>query len=306
VEDLVVRLSIRSAVAEDEPDVVALWRVCDLVASYNDPAADFRSARNGPCSDVLVGEDETGRISGSVMVGHDGHRGWLYYLASSPDARGLGIGRHMADAAEEWLRRRGVAKAQLLVRETNVKVVSFYEHLGYEVAPRVVMGKWLREPDGARPQPPAALSLDVRLAAPDDRQAVEGVVRAAYAPYVARIGREPGPMLDDYGALIRKGRVHVIEHDGRVQGILVLISEEDSMLLDNIAVSPDAQGRGLGRRLLAFAERSAVASGYSSIKLYTNEAMTKNIGLYSRIGYVETHRAEEKGFRRVYMAKRLS
>jgi ribosomal protein S18 acetylase RimI-like enzyme len=139
-------LTIRSAVPEDEADVVALWRACDLVASYNDPAADFRFARAGACSDILVAEDETGRISGSVMVGHDGHRGWLYYVASTPDSRGSGIGRQMVQAAEEWLRQRGVVKAQLLVRETNTKVISFYEHLGFETAPRTVMGKWLGQP----------------------------------------------------------------------------------------------------------------------------------------------------------------
>ena len=136
-------LIIRSAVPEDEAEIVALWRSCDLVASYNDPLADFRFARAGACSDVLVCEDEGGRVVGSVMVGHDGHRGWLYYVASTPHSRGNGIGRQMVQAAEEWLRRRGVAKAQLLVRETNTKVVSFYEHLGFEVAPRTVMSKWL-------------------------------------------------------------------------------------------------------------------------------------------------------------------
>ena len=143
-----MRLTIRSAVAEDEASVVELWRVCDLIASYNDPAADFRFARAGASSDVLVGEDETGRISGSVMVGHDGHRGWLYYVASSPHARGAGIGRQMVQAAEEWLRRRGVAKAQLLVRETNANVAPFYERLGYEIAPRIVMSKWLGSSPG--------------------------------------------------------------------------------------------------------------------------------------------------------------
>ena len=138
-------LTIRPAAPDDESSVVALWRACDLVASYNDPGADFRFARAGACSDVLVGVDETGRILGSVMVGHDGHRGWLYYVASAPDARGSGIGRQLMQAAEDWLRQQGVVKVQLLVRETNTKVVSFYERLGYEVAPRVVMGKWLCE-----------------------------------------------------------------------------------------------------------------------------------------------------------------
>jgi ribosomal protein S18 acetylase RimI-like enzyme len=139
-----MELTVRPAAADDEAQVVALWRACDLVASYNDPATDFRFARAGASSDVLVGVDETGRISGSVMVGHDGHRGWLYYVSSAPETQGIGIGRRMVQAAEEWLRQRGVAKAQLLVRETNTKVVSFYEHLGFEVTPRVVMGKWLQ------------------------------------------------------------------------------------------------------------------------------------------------------------------
>lgn len=141
-----MRLTIRQAVSEDEPRVVELWRACDLVASYNDPSADFRFASAGACSDLLVGEDESGQIIGSVMVGHDGHRGWLYYVASTPHSRGSGIGRQMVQAAEEWLRQKGVVKAQLLVRETNTKVVSFYEHLGFEVAPRVVMSKWLTQP----------------------------------------------------------------------------------------------------------------------------------------------------------------
>ena len=77
------------------------------------------------------------------------------------------------------------------------------------------------------------------------------------------------------------------------------------MLLDNVAVSPEAQGRGYGRMLLKFAEDSAAEAGYDSIRLYTNEAMVENIALYARIGFIETHRAEEKGLRRVYMTKPL-
>jgi ribosomal protein S18 acetylase RimI-like enzyme len=146
---------------------------------------------------------------------------------------------------------------------------------------------------------------DVRTATSDDLGAVEFVVRSAYAHYVSRIGRAPGPMLDDYDRLIRAGRVQVIEHDGAVHGVLVLIPQEDAMLLDNVAVLPSAHGLGLGRKLLEFAERAAVEAGYRSMRLYTNEAMTENIGLYTRIGYRETHRVEEKGLRRVYMTKPL-
>jgi ribosomal protein S18 acetylase RimI-like enzyme len=150
------------------------------------------------------------------------------------------------------------------------------------------------------------MNQSVRLATRDDLHAVEEVVQAAYSHYVARIGRKPGPMLADYSTLIEGGHVHVIEHDGVVKGVLVLISEKDAMLLDNVAVAPAAQGLGLGRLMLQFAERSAIDAGYHSIRLYTNEAMTENIRLYSRIGYSETHRVAEKGLRRVYMTKPLS
>jgi ribosomal protein S18 acetylase RimI-like enzyme len=145
-----------------------------------------------------------------------------------------------------------------------------------------------------------------RLATRDDLQAVEEIVQAAYGKYVPRIGRKPVPMLDDYRTLIEAGRVHVVEHHGAVKGVLVLIPEEDAMLLDNVAVAPAAQGLGLGRAMLAFAERSAIDRGYRRITLFTNEAMVENIAMYSRNGYIETHRAEEKGVRRVYMAKLLA
>jgi ribosomal protein S18 acetylase RimI-like enzyme len=135
---------IRTATLADEPAVTALWRSCNLVTHYNDPATDFRFALAGPSSEVILHEDETGQVDGSVMVGHDGHRGWLYYVATSPAARRSGLGRAMVEAAEQWLRKRGVSKAQLLVRQTNPEAVTFYEHLGFEVGQAVVMGKWLK------------------------------------------------------------------------------------------------------------------------------------------------------------------
>ena len=149
------------------------------------------------------------------------------------------------------------------------------------------------------------MSDDPRIATMEDCPAVEAIVKAAYSHYVPRIGREPGPMRDNYASLIRDGRVHVVERDGAVAGLLVLIPERKTLLLDNVAIAPAAQGTGLGRKLLEFAERAARDSGYRSIRLYTHEAMTENIGLYSRIGYVETHRGEENGLRRVYMTKIL-
>lgn len=137
-------LVVRAAVLADEEVVAALWRACGLVAAYNDPGADFRLANAGSESSVLVAEEATGLIVGTVMVGHDGHRGWLYYVATDPSCREKGVGRALIAAGERWLRDRQIAKVQLMVREANAAVVPFYARLGFEETPRIVMAKWLK------------------------------------------------------------------------------------------------------------------------------------------------------------------
>ena len=139
---------VRAAGRADEKVVVALWRACGLTTAYNNPAADFRLAIAGLASSVLVAEEATGLIVGTVMVGHDGHRGWLYYVATDPSHRGKGVGRTIVGAGERWLRDRRIAKVQLMVREANAAVVPFYAQLGFEVAPRLVMAKWLTPSEG--------------------------------------------------------------------------------------------------------------------------------------------------------------
>ena len=151
----------------------------------------------------------------------------------------------------------------------------------------------------------AALPV-VRPAVLDDAPRVRDIVDAAYQIYVPRIGAKPGPMLDDYAQRITNGQVWVLEDGGVPAGVLVLEETADSFLLDNIALAPGFQGKGLGRFLLAFAERRAAGRGWHEIRLYTNAAMTENIALYRHIGYVETARVTEKGFDRVYMTKRLT
>jgi len=138
-------IAIRSAFETDEAAVTALWHVCNLTAPYNDPATDFHFARSRPGSDILVAA-EGDEIIGSVMVGHDGHRGWLYYVAVAPQHQKKGIGRALVKAAERWLSDRGVPKVHLMVRETNTQVVEFYAHMGYDPMPRVNMQKWLKQP----------------------------------------------------------------------------------------------------------------------------------------------------------------
>jgi len=142
-------ITVRPATADDEGAVAALWQAAGLVVSYNDPTSDFRFARAKSNSDVLVGVDGAGTIVGSVMVGHDGHRGWLYYVAADPERRGQGIGRTMTRAAEVWLTERKIVKAMLMVRETNTQVADFYRRDGYETIPRLVMQKWLNRDEDA-------------------------------------------------------------------------------------------------------------------------------------------------------------
>jgi ribosomal protein S18 acetylase RimI-like enzyme len=144
----------------------------------------------------------------------------------------------------------------------------------------------------------------IRPARPDDAGAVAAVVHAAYSMYVERIGKPPGPMLDDYSARIAGGSVSVVEDsNGNIAGIIVLIPRPDHLLLDNVAVRPDRQGQGLGHALIAFAEAEAARLGYAEIRLYTHEKMTENLALYRRIGFVETGRRREAGYDRVFMRK---
>jgi ribosomal protein S18 acetylase RimI-like enzyme len=145
----------------------------------------------------------------------------------------------------------------------------------------------------------------IRAATADDVSAITQIVDQAYRPYIARTGKPPGPMLDDYAARVLEGAVWVLEEGAAVTGIIVLLPAPDYLLLDNIAISPAHQGLGLGRRLLAFAEAEAVRRGYCEIRLYTHQTMVENQRLYASVGYKETGRGTEAGYDRVFMRKQL-
>jgi ribosomal protein S18 acetylase RimI-like enzyme len=142
-------LSIAAIEDADIATIIALWRRCGLTRPWNDPAADIALARKGPDAAVLAGRDGSGIVA-SVLVGHDGHRGWVYYVAVDPDVRQKGYGRVIMDAAEDWLRGRGIEKLQLMVRPDNAQVQAFYQKLGYVEQQRIVYAKWL---DGREPPP---------------------------------------------------------------------------------------------------------------------------------------------------------
>jgi ribosomal protein S18 acetylase RimI-like enzyme len=143
-------LTISTIEDADIPEVIALWQRCGSARPWNDPAADIARARKGDNSTVLLGRDTAGALVASVMAGHDGHRGWVYYVAVDPDTRFKGYGRAIMTAAEDWLRARGMEKMQLMVRADNAQVHAFYQSLGYFAQERVTFAKWL---DGREPTP---------------------------------------------------------------------------------------------------------------------------------------------------------
>lgn len=140
-------LLIRAMDDRDVEPLVALWEACGLIRPWNPPRDDIARARGREGSDLLVGE-ASGTLFASVMVGHDGHRGWVYYLAVAPKARGLGHGATMMRAAEAWLRARGIRKLELMIRDSNAGAQRFYEQHGYGREPVIVMSRWL---DGTQP-----------------------------------------------------------------------------------------------------------------------------------------------------------
>ncbi|MET0475969.1 MAG: GNAT family N-acetyltransferase [Mycobacterium sp.] len=150
------------------------------------------------------------------------------------------------------------------------------------------------------------VDVQLRRAVPSDVAAIERIVHAAFEVYVARIGRQPAPMVADYGVAVASSRVWVIDADGEIAGVVVNEAHDDHLLLDTVAVAPGAQGHGYGALLLARAEDDARELGLPEVRLLTNEAMTENQVFYPRHGYVETGRGRQDGYDRVFYAKRVA
>ncbi len=130
----------------EEEAVAELWRVCGLTRPWNDPYDDIGSARTNASSEIFLAITcDGGEIAGSVMVGYDGHRGWVYYVAVAPEYRAQRLGKRLMRHAETWLRKLGARKVMLMIREDNEEVRRFYEGLGYETEKRTVMSFWMGE-----------------------------------------------------------------------------------------------------------------------------------------------------------------
>jgi ribosomal protein S18 acetylase RimI-like enzyme len=137
-------MTIRPYHPADESAVINLWRRCGLVRPQNDPRKDVqRKLRVQPEMFLIAVVDE--QIAGTVMVGYDGHRGWINYLGVDPDRRRSGVGRALMGEAEHLLRVRGCPKINLQVRTSNTDVIAFYEAIGFAMDDVVSMGKRLEQ-----------------------------------------------------------------------------------------------------------------------------------------------------------------
>lgn len=144
----------------------------------------------------------------------------------------------------------------------------------------------------------------LRHATPDDLPAIRALIGAAYSRYLSRMDKPPAPMLRDYGPSVEAGTTWVT--GSPLTAVLTLYPRDDHMYVENIAVDPGAQGRGLGRALMEFAEQEAARRRLSRMALVTHEVMTENQAIYARLGYVEIERRTEDGYRRIYMEKPLA
>lgn len=143
----------------------------------------------------------------------------------------------------------------------------------------------------------------IRAAVAADAPAITDLVERAYAAYVPRIGLRPAPMDADHAAEIARGESFVVDGDSGIAGVIVLVSHDGYLLIENVAVEPQRQGAGLGKQLLEFAERAAGERGLGEVRLFTHELMTENVALYTRLGFHEIDRRCERGFARVYFSR---
>ncbi|MBZ5611710.1 MAG: GNAT family N-acetyltransferase [Acidobacteriia bacterium] len=146
---------------------------------------------------------------------------------------------------------------------------------------------------------------ELRRAADADAPAIRKLTREAYAKWVPLIGREPKPMTADYSEALRKHRIDLLYVDGKLSALIETVAEADHLLIENVAVAPEWQRRGLGRKLLNHAERLAASLGFQETRLYTNQLFAENVQLYRKLGYrIDREEKFERGVA-VHMSKRI-
>jgi ribosomal protein S18 acetylase RimI-like enzyme len=301
-------VAIRPAADGDEESIAALWERCALTTAYNDPAADIAFCRASATSELFVAHQDD-RLIGTAMAGHDGHRGWLYYVAVDPDARRAGIGRRLVRHGEAWLKAAGAPKINLMIRPDNQAVRDFYASLGYGDTPRHVMGRFLNEQD-APADPGGKLDVTVTYLEMTERPDSLPAVTPARGTSLLRADQPPvsfyrylydtvgGPWLwyerramDDETLI---GHIHdpeveiyVLYHHGAPAGY----AEIDRRVRGEVELAyaglvPDAIGRGLGLALLTWAVELAWNSAPDRVWVHTCTLdHPRALAMYQRVGF---------------------
>ncbi|MGH2916749.1 MAG: GNAT family acetyltransferase [Solirubrobacteraceae bacterium] len=277
------------------------WRRAGLTRPWNDQDDDLRRAVEAPASDVLIGV-AAGRLVAVVMVGHDGHRGWVYYLAVDPGSRGSGFGRAMMTAAETWLREREVPKLNLMVRGENERAVSFYQALGYTADDVAVLSR--RLDDGA---------IVIRAGRDGDAELLLELFDGAVAWLVSRgqtgqWGSEPFSGTPRGVAkitdLAAEEGLRAAEIDGRGVGAIVTGSAPGYVLPASVTelyvlglVSSRAHaGRGIGARLIDYAREEARQMGCQQLRVDCWAGSPSLIGFYESVGFTKLDTFEVGGW----------
>lgn len=321
-------MDIRPIADGDVEGLVALWAACDLVRPWNDPASDIALARRSPASEIFVGVTD-GDIVASAMCGFDGHRGWLYYVATHPDLRGSGAGRKILAAAETWLAGQGCPKVELIIRGSNKPVAAFYEAVGYSVEDRILMAKWLVEPP-ALPLEPAAepqvdlldvtitfLEMTARPTAPPRPMPVTGVPLSlirlhnptvSYYRYIQHSVGDPWlwferrKMSDEQLHEIitdKDVEIYVLSEGGVPAGFVELDFRDmpDEADIAYFGLLPEFIGKGLGPYLLDWAVRTAWDRDPAPQRLTVNTCTLDHpsaLGAYQKAGFTPYAREEKK------------
>jgi GNAT superfamily N-acetyltransferase len=303
-------MDIRPIQDGDIDAVVALWEACDLLRPWNEPQADIARARATPQSEIFVMADPDGNIIASAMAGDDGHRGWPYYVAVSPDRRSEGLGKAIMAHTEAWLKTQGVAKVNLMIRGGN-PVQAFYEATGYETEHRVVMAKWLTEPPSRggpdaldvtitylemREQPPRGPAHPPRLTEKIALMRAERPTVGFYRYLYTAVG---GPWLwyernrlsdEALTAIVQDEKVEVcvLYYGGTPAGYAELdFRTEGEVELAYFGLIPDFIGLGLGGYMLDWAIDSAWSR--NPRRLWVNTCTLDHpaaLSVYQKAGFV--------------------
>lgn len=321
-------MDIRPIIDGDEEALVALWGACKLIRPWNDPTADIALARRSPAAEIFVGIDG-GDIVASAMCGFDGHRGWLYYVATHPDLRGTGAGRSIVTVAEDWLAEQGCPKAELIIRGGNKPVAAFYEAIGYTVEDRILMAKWLIDPPAAQDEPAAEpevevfdvtitfLEMTARPTAPPRPMPVTGtplsLVRlhnptVSYYRYIQHTVGDPWLWFErrkmsdaEIQAIItdESVEIYVLSEGGVPAGFVELDFRgmPDEADVAYFGLLPDFIGKGLGPYLLDWAIRTAWDRDPAPKRLTVNTCSLDHpsaLGAYQKAGFRPYAREQKK------------